>query len=358
MKELTDLALDTAARSGASYADIRIIRTQYESVSAKNEKVSGMGRGDDEGFGVRVIADGAWGYASSSMVTKSDIERIAAAAVDMRRFKYDSSIFCENGLYHAYKGGRISDHGEKHGYLTLADVVIHSSNIGMAKVGEALGNHKLYEVLQSFGMGEPTGVSLPGESRGIVRPLKDWDGYSMRRVPFGQEVSVTALQLTMAFCALANGGELVHPRIVDRVCGPDGEVVWRSSREVVRRVVSVETAAQTMAVLQDAVEGGTGKVCRLEWWTSFGKTGTAQVAGPGGYMDDAYTSTFIGGAPVSGPRALCLISIYRPDRKKGYYGATVAAPFVKQVLHKTMVYLDVPPDRPAQDTDFAARQEQ
>ena len=84
----------------------------------------------------------------------------------------------------------------------------------------------------------------------------------------------------------------------------------------------------------------------MEWWTSFGKTGTAQISGPGGYLDGAYAGTFVGGAPAGDPRAVCLITIYRPDPAKGYYGSTVAAPAVKSVLHKTLVYLDVPPDRP------------
>ncbi len=106
-----------------------------------------------------------------------------------------------------------------------------------------------------------------------------------------------------------------------------------------------DVARQTLTVLRGVVEQGTGKRARLSRWSSFGKTGTAQIPGPGGYVDDAYVGTFIGGAPVDKPVAVCLISIYWPDRNKGYYGGTVAAPFVREVLEKTLTYLNVPPDR-------------
>ena len=271
----------------------------------------------------------------------------AAAAVDVGRFSYASRIFCENGVYRASRGGRISDHGKRYGSLSLAEIVIRSSNIGMAKVGEALGNRRLHAVAERFGFGRKTDVELPGESRGQLRPLAKWDGYSMRRVPFGQEISATALQMTMAFCALANGGELLHPRLVEAICGVNGRVLWRGRRQVVRRVLRPRTAAETLKVLQQVVEheGGTGKACRLDYWTSFGKTGTAQIPGRGGYVDGAYAGTFVGGAPASMPRAVCLITIYWPDKRKGYYGSKVAAPQVKKVLHKTLVYLEVPPDK-------------
>jgi len=282
----------------------------------------------------------------------------AAAAVDAGLVSYQTQIYCENGIYHAHRGGRIRDHGSHYGYLTVEDVVVHSSNIGMAKIGEKLGNRSQFEAAHRFGFGARTGVGLPGESPGIIRPLRKWDGYSLRRVPFGQEISVTALQMAMAFSALANGGLLMQPRLVDHVRGADGKVLWRSRPAVVRRVLKPSVAARSLAVLQQVVERGTGKRSRLEHWTSFGKTGTAQIPAPGGYVPDAYVGSFVGGAPASAPRVLCLISIYWPDRSKGYYGAKVAAPFVKTVLTRTLMYLNVPPDKPRagglQSTGFAA----
>lgn len=270
---------------------------------------------------------------------------IAAGAVQAGVVSFQERIFCENGSYLADRGGKITDHGKKYGWLSVADGVVFSSNICMAKIGEKLGNEMLYHLVRSFGFGEPTGVELPGRSGGIVRPLAKWDGYSLRRVPFGQEISATAMQLSMAFCSLANGGLLLRPRLIDHVTDSQGQVLFRSRREVVRRVLSPSVAAQTLAVMQDVVERGTGRRCRMKNWTSFGKTGTAQVAGVGGYLEGAYTATFVGGGPVSNPRLICLISIYRPDAAKGHYGATVAAPYVKQVLAASLRYLNVPPDR-------------
>ena len=270
----------------------------------------------------------------------------AAAAVQEGVVTYDTKMFCENGTYYAPRGGRITDHGHHYGWLTLTDIVVKSSNIGMAKVGAKLGNGKLYQIAERFGLGQKTGIGLPGESGGIIRDLRKWDTYSTPRVPFGQEMAATTLQVAAAFCPLANGGVLMRPRIVDRRTDAAGKVIWSSQPEAVRRVLSPDVAAQSLAALRDVVVRGTGKACQLQQWTSFGKTGTAQIPGPGGYVDDAYTGSFVGGAPVSKPRLICMISIYWPDRSKGYYGGKVAAPYVKEVLQRSLAYLDVPPDHP------------
>jgi cell division protein FtsI/penicillin-binding protein 2 len=269
----------------------------------------------------------------------------AAAAVDAGVVNLRTVLFCENGIYHAIKGGQISDHGSHYGDLTVEDIVVHSSNIGMAKIGEKLGNARLFEIARRFGFDATTGIELPGESAGILRPLNKWDGYSLRRVPFGQEISVTALQLANAFCALSNGGVLMKPRLVSHIVRPDGEVVWHSEPQVIRRVLKPSTATQMLAVLEQVVERGTGKACKLGRWTCGGKTGTAQIAWKGGYPEGAFTGSFIGIAPVSRPRVVCLISVYWPDKKKGHFGATIAAPYVKKVLEFSLTHLDVAPDK-------------
>lgn len=268
----------------------------------------------------------------------------AAAAVQFGEATYGTRIFCENGVYHAHRGGRITDHGQRYGELTVAEGLIHSSNILMAKLGELIGNSRLYETARNFGFGSRTAVPLPGESPGIVRPLAGWDGYSTRRVPFGQEISVTTVQLAMAFGAIANGGLLMEPILVDRVTDASGRMLQSAEPRVVRRVLSPQVASETLQVLRRVVTEGTGKSCRLTRWSSFGKTGTAQVAGEGGYLDGAYVGSFVGGAPASDPKLLCVISIYRPDASRGYYGSQVAAPYVRRVLERSLSYLGVPPD--------------
>jgi cell division protein FtsI/penicillin-binding protein 2 len=275
----------------------------------------------------------------------------AAAAVENKLATYDTMIFCENGTYSAPRGGTISDHGNHYGWLSLHDILVHSSNIGMAKVGEKMGNRLIREAALRFGLGQETGIDLPGESPGILRSWTRpdgtlrWDGYSMRRVPFGQEISTTTIQLAMAFAALANGGELLRPRIVDRVIDPDRRTVREFPRTVVRRVLSKSVADQTVLAMIDVVERGTGSACKASPWTMFGKTGTAQIARNGVYVENAFVSSFVGGAPARSPRALCLVSVYWPNYSIGHFGAKVSAPAVKEVLEQTMAYLDVPPDK-------------
>ncbi len=280
---------------------------------------------------------------------------IAAAAVEAGKIDYQTQIFCEDGTYRAHRGGRISDHGEKYGYLTVADGVVFSSNICMAKIGEIVGNDFLHAAAVNFGFGQRTGIDLPGESRGIVRPLAKWDGYSLRRVPFGQEISTTAMQLVMAFSSIANGGLLLKPRLIDKVTDAEGNIVYQSERNVVRRVLSPPVADQSLDVLAAVVERGTGKACRLANWRSFGKTGTAQIAGVGGYVENAFVGSFVGGAPVDNPKLICLISIYWPDKSKGHYGSEVAAPYVRDVLSKSLRYMNVPSDMPDESDDQLAR---
>ncbi len=273
---------------------------------------------------------------------------IAAGAVQMNAAALDTEFFCHNGIYHAYRGGTIRDFPGMHfGQLPLAEIVIHSSNIGMAKLGEHLGNWRLHRIASAFGFGRRTGADLPGESPGRLVSIRRWTPYATRRLPFGQgPIMVTALQMTTAFSAIANGGELLRPRIVDHVVDADGALVYQSRRRRIRRVLSRRVARQFLEeVLVNVVERGTGKRARLRQWRVFGKTGTAQIGGPNGYEERAYTATFVGGAPAARPAAVCVISVYRPDYSTGYTGGKVAAPYVGEVLEKTLEYLETPPDK-------------
>jgi cell division protein FtsI (penicillin-binding protein 3) len=272
----------------------------------------------------------------------------AAAAVQEGLVGWDTMIDAEGGTYIVRGGGRIGDHGKDWDRLSVRDAVVRSSNIVMAKLGEKLGNRRLYEWARKMGFGKATGVTLPAESSGILRPLGRWDGYSLRRVPFGQEISVTSLQLIRAFAAIANGGVLLEPRLIHHAVDSRGGRLDVPGQEA-GRIFSEEVSREARRVMEGVVadEHGTGRRARLDRWTSFGKTGTAQVAEPngGGYNDTDYVGSYIGGAPVERPAVLCLISIYKPDRKIGYYGGTVAGPGVARVLERTLEYLRVPPDK-------------
>ena len=211
---------------------------------------------------------------------------MASSAVQEGVMDYDTVVDCGNGTYFAERGGRISDHGHAYGRISLRMGVIKSSNIMMAHVGERLGNRKQHEILYRWGFGEKTERRAARREPGHrPRPGQMGRLLDASRVPFGQEIGATALQLTSAFSAMANGGLLMKPRLVRAVTDEQGRIIWEVPPQVVRRVLSPDVAAETLSVLREVVTIGTGKRARLDGYTSWGKTGTAQVPGPGGYME-------------------------------------------------------------------------
>jgi len=280
---------------------------------------------------------------------------IAAIAIDNSMVTWNTIFEC-NGSFNPPNGGTVKDHGHSYGPIPFSDVLIRSSNIGMAKLGLMMGKKAVYQAVRMFGVGNRVGIQLPGdkhwpgESGGIVRSLRDWDGFSLPRVPFGQEVAVTALQLANAYCALANGGELLQPRLVDCITDANGKETYRSERKVARRVITEQTSRAVLDVLAGVVEKdyGTGHATtQMEKWTSFGKTGTAQVAKAGQLAAGVYTGSFVGGAPVNNPRVILLVSVHHPTKGPGtyYYGGSCAGPAWKEIMEGTLSYLNVKPDR-------------
>lgn len=269
-----------------------------------------------------------------------------AIALDTAVLSRYETIFCENGHYHGKGFGTISEYKQGFGDLTVKEIIAKSSNIGMAKIGQRLGPTRLYEGLTLFGIGRRVSVGLPGEAEGLLRPAGDWTGYSVTRIPFGQEVSVTAMQMVRAFCMLANGGRLARPYIIKAIVQPDGTMVDMTPPApqlgyVIKPEVAKWMVTQAMVAV---VEEGTGTKAKLKEWQVFGKSGTAQLAKPGshGYEEKAYMASFVAGAPAEDPRVLVLVSIRRPNvaLHKGYTGGTVAAPVAAAILHKTMHYLE------------------
>ncbi len=274
---------------------------------------------------------------------------VAAVALDTAVVNRYETIFCENGSYHAPHIGTIHEYKNPFGDLTLREILKYSSNIGMAKVGQRLGPERLYEGLRLFGFGRKVGLEISGEEEGLLRPPGAWKGYSAPRIAFGQEVSVTSLQMLRAYCMLANGGRVVWPHIVRAMVTPDGTVVdMRPSQLRVGYIIKPEVAHWLITQPMVAVvneERGTGTKARLDKWQVFGKTGTGQLAAPGskGYIPNAYTASFAGGAPSDDPKVLVLVSIRKPNWRKAYTGGTVAAPVAGIILEKTLTYLGVPP---------------
>jgi cell division protein FtsI/penicillin-binding protein 2 len=215
----------------------------------------------------------------------------------------------------------------------------------MAKIGQRLGKDKLYEGLKFFGFGRKTGIDLPGEAEGLLRPPGEWTGYSVTRIPFGQEISVTVIQLVRAFCILTNGGHLVQPFLVKAMVGHDGEVIkLKRPTPAIGYIIKPEVARWIVTdALTGVVSEGTGRNAKLANFQVFGKTGTAQLANEqgGGYAENAYVASFIAGAPADDPAAIVLVSIRKPNVAlgKGYTGGVVAAPVAAAILKKTLNYL-------------------
>ena len=274
---------------------------------------------------------------------------VAAIALDGGVVNKKEKIFCENGNYHGKGFGRIGEYGNhRFGDLSVREILVKSSNIGMAKIGQKLGKKKLYDGLKLFGFGEKTGVDLPGEVEGLLRPAQKWTGYSVTRIPFGQEISVTAIQLVRGFCTLANGGHLVRPYVVSAIVDNDGEIVkLKRPPPRVGFVIEPEVAEWIVGdAMVGVVNEGTGKKAKLEKWQVFGKTGTANMAKSNerGYSESEYIASFIAGAPAEDPAVVVLVSIRKPNVElgKGYTGGTVAAPVAARILEKTLKYLGVP----------------
>ena len=247
---------------------------------------------------------------------------------------------CEHGQYRM--GRRVLHDHHRYGMLNLTDVLVKSSNIGMAKIGERLTNERLFAAATLFGFGRKTGIELPGELSGILRPLKEWTSYSTGSIPMGHEVATTPLQLIVAHAALANGGQLLHPRIVL----PRADDSTAAVRSIAETTVSPETAHWLIeGPMHEVITRGTGKRARVAGYNVFGKTGTAQCLSPhGGYVHNKYISSFVCGAPVEDPRLLVLVVVNQSSVGGETFGGKVAAPAAANILKQSLVYLRISPD--------------
>ncbi|HXR46322.1 MAG TPA: penicillin-binding transpeptidase domain-containing protein [Candidatus Limnocylindrales bacterium] len=254
------------------------------------------------------------------------------------------TIDCDHGHF-AYAGRVLHDH-EPFDILTTESIITKSSNIGAAKIGIRLGEDRLYDYAWDFGFGQRTGIPLPGEVAGILHPVKDWSKVSIAQIPMGQGVAVTRLQMAMAMCAIANGGKLMQPMLVSRLADRNGNVVAQYAPQVIRQVINPATDKLMVEALKTVVSPqGTAPDAALKDYVVAGKTGTAQKAGPGGYLQGKYFASFIGFFPADNPQ-LC-ISVVMDDPKEGYYGGQVCGPIFKEIAERCASYLNLPADENA-----------
>lgn len=265
-----------------------------------------------------------------------------AAALNEQLVSLEDRIHCQGGRLD-YLGYTLTDH-ESHSWLSVREILTKSSNVGSAKIGMMLGEARLERYVRQFGFGTRTGITLPGEVAGVVHPATRWDKLMITRVPVGYGVAATPLQVVMAMAALANGGELMRPRLVQRIQDAEGELLVQYPPQSAGQVVSRRAAQDMVAALKGVVAPrGTGYKAELAYYTVAGKTGTAKKAGPGGYPPGHYFASFVGFFPADDPE-VC-IGVFLDEPHQGYYGGQTAAPIFKLIAEPLAQYLSIKPDR-------------
>jgi cell division protein FtsI/penicillin-binding protein 2 len=256
-----------------------------------------------------------------------------AAALDQKLVKAETGINCENGKF-TYGGSTLHDHGHGYGYLTVNDVIVKSSNIGVAKMGLMLGEARLYDYIRKFGFGERTGIQLPGEISGIVHPPHRWSKISITHIPMGHEVGATPIQVVNTMCTIANRGRLMIPQVVSSISSGSGEEVARFHPVEVREVIPADVCEKLIAALSEVVsKKGTAEKAFIPGFPVAGKTGTAQKIAPaGGYEHNKYVVSFAGFFPIQNPEFCILVLVDDAQAPSNLnYGGQIAAPVFSRI---------------------------
>ncbi len=266
-----------------------------------------------------------------------------SAAIDQHVVTPEDHVDCQHGSIDVF-GMKIHDH-ESLGVVTIAEALAHSSDVAAIKVGMKLGDERLYHYIHDYGFGQQTGIELPGETRGLAKPVSHWSKVSIGAISMGQEIGVTPLQTISLVSTIANDGVYTPPRIVAGELPPDSKalpVVFHPAAQ--HRVVSTMTAAQMKKMLEGVVLFGTARRAILDGYTVAGKTGTAQKVDPatGGYSKTKYVASFIGFAPVNNPAITIAVILDSPIGL--HQGGQVSAPVFKRIAMQVLEYLHVPHD--------------
>jgi cell division protein FtsI (penicillin-binding protein 3) len=266
---------------------------------------------------------------------------IAGVLLARGQARADEVIETYNGVY--VTNGRTLKDVHPAPRLSLADVIRFSSNIGITRFAERMSPREEYETLRDFGFGTPTGVPYPVESPGTLRPPAQWSKQSPASLAIGYEIAVTPLQLVTAYASIANGGELLQPALIKEIRAPDGTVIYRSRRKVVRRVLPPAVAAQLRDMLKDVVTRGTATEADLATFEVAGKSGTARRTQGRHYGAGSYTASFVGLFPAENPQYVILVKLDNPQTS--IFGGKAAAPVSKVVLEAAVAARDAALDR-------------
>ena len=272
--------------------------------------------------------------------------KIIAAATALENRKVDSSnrFYCKG--YGEMPGRKMKCTGH-HGLLDINEAVAKSCNAAMLQLSQLLEPEMIYRMYKRFGLGEPTGIEVLSESNGILRPPSRWSAFSPSSLCIGQELTVTSLQVIQAYSAIANGGNLIRPRLIKSICSADGEFKQEFEPEVIRKVISPQLSRKLRSMLRGVVDEGGGSRAALEDYTSGGKTSTAQKPdGKGGYSNTKLVTSFVGMAPAMEPRIVVFVALNEPKGDtKTMFGSRLAAPSFAVIAEKVLKYLKVPPDK-------------
>ena len=262
---------------------------------------------------------------------------ISASAIINEGVKdLDDVIDCENGEYKVAR--RVLHDYHPYDELTFKEVISNSSNIGTVKAAQELGADKLYKYIKDFGFGEKTGIDIMGEVSGISRPPSVWSRSDITTIPIGQGIAVTAVQMAAATSAIANGGYLMKPYIIERITSWEGNTFKEFRPKVKREILSQETCDKIKEAMRMVITDGTGRRANSKLFKMCGKTGTAQMVNPnGGYYDNKYYATFIGFAPMDKP-ALAIVVIAK-DPHPVHFGGSVAGPAFKGIAERSLQYI-------------------
>lgn len=248
----------------------------------------------------------------------------------------DDVVHCENGEYEVAR--RVLHDYHAYDEITFKEVIAYSSNIGTVKAAMELGKDKFYKYLKDFGFGEKTGIDIMGEVSGISRHPRVWSRSDITTIPIGQGIAVTALQMAAATSAIANGGYLMKPFIIEKITSWEGNTFKEFSPEIKREILSQETCDKIKEAMHMVVTDGTGKRANSKLFKVCGKTGTAQMVDPeGGYFDNKYYATFVGFAPMDKP--VLAVVVAARDPHPVYFGGSVAGPAFKGIVERSLQYL-------------------
>lgn len=264
-----------------------------------------------------------------------------SAALEKGLVRPDDRIDCQMGGI-TVAGRRIHDH-HAFGSLTITEALAKSSNVAAIKLGLRVGDPTMYEYITRFGFGSRTGIELPGETPGLLRPVSRWQQSSIGSIAIGQEIGVTPLQMAAAFGALANDGVRMAPHLVREIRTATGTTVYQANPEQ-RRVVNAETARALRRMLESVTLNGTAKLAQLNGYTAAGKTGTAQKIDPKTktYSRTKHVASFVGFAPVENPAVVIIVVIDEPGG--AYHGGDVAAPVFRDIAEQILPDLGIAPD--------------